>query len=78
MHTYFFDIKDGGTVRDRLGISFKFDSEAIEHSILLAKEMRVKGIKEVDLRISVINESGTVVHVEMVSPNAAILPHDHR
>jgi len=75
VHTYFFDTKDGVTVRDRVGLSFKLDSEAIEHSISLAKEMRLRGpIKESDLRISVINESGSVVHIEMVSPNAADLP----
>lgn len=75
MHTYFFDIKDGVTVRDRLGISFKLDSEAIEHSIFLAKEMRAKStIIEIDLRISVINDSGREVHVELVAPNAAGIP----
>jgi hypothetical protein len=75
VHKYFFDTKDGVTVRDRVGISFKFDSEAIEHSIGLAKEMRLRGpIKEADLRISVVSEAGTIIHVEMVSPNPADLP----
>ena len=49
VHTYFFDTKDGVTVRDRFGISFNLDSEAIEHSIKLAEGMRLKGpIKEAD------------------------------
>ncbi|CAN5385651.1 hypothetical protein BH10PSE11_BH10PSE11_30870 [soil metagenome] len=75
MQKYFFDTKDGVTVRDRFGMIFKFDSEAIEHSILLAKKMRLKGtIEESDLRISVVNELGDIVHVEMVGPNAAHLP----
>lgn len=69
--TYFFDTKDGVTVRDRLGVSFNLDSEAIEHSKMLAGEMRLKGpIKEADLRICVVNESGHEVHVELVSPEA--------
>ncbi|MBV5268892.1 MAG: hypothetical protein JZU55_01930 [Afipia sp.] len=71
MPTYFFDTKDGVTVRDRLGVSFNLDSEAIEHSKMLAGEMRLKGpIKEADLRICVVNESGHEVHVELVSPEA--------
>jgi len=75
VHTYFFDTKDGVTVRDRSGISFNLDSEAIEHSIMLAGDMRLKGpIKEADLRICVINDSGREIHVELVSPNAAHLP----
>ncbi len=75
MHTYFFDTKDGVTVRDSSGVSFKLDSEAIEHSKMLADAMRRKGpIKEADLRICVVNESGHEIHVELVSPNAADLP----
>jgi len=62
-------------VRDRFGVSFNLDSEAIEHCIMLAREMRLKGpIKEADLRICVVNESGHEVHVELVSPNTADLP----
>lgn len=75
MHSYFFDIKDGVTVRDRIGTSFKLDSEAIRHSISLAKKMQMtETITEVDLRISVINESGREIHVELVAPNAAGVP----
>jgi hypothetical protein len=38
---------------------------------MLAGEMRLKGpIKEADLRICVVNESGHEVHVELVSPEA--------
>lgn len=67
MQTYFFDTKDGVTVRDRFGLRFKLDSEAIEHSIMLAKGMRVKDpLTEDDLRICVIDDSGHEVHVEWV------------
>ncbi len=75
MPTYYFDTKDGVTARDSVGLTFRFDSEAIEHSIALAKEMRRQGtITESDLRISVVNESGREVHVELVPPNAAGVP----
>jgi hypothetical protein len=73
VRTYFFDTKDGVTVRDRLGVSFNLDSEAIEHSKMLASKIRLKGpIKEADLRICVVNESGREIHVELVSPKAAL------
>ena len=75
MPTYFFDTKDGVTVRDSLGLPFKLDSEAIEHSKLLAAAIRLKGpVKEADLRICVVNESGHEIHVELVSSNAADSP----
>ncbi len=73
--TYFFDTKDGVTVRDSRGHSFKLDSQAIEHSKMLAADMRLKGpINEADLRICVVNEQGHEIHVELVSPNAAAFP----
>ncbi|MCF2522371.1 hypothetical protein [Bradyrhizobium sp. G127] len=73
--TYFFDTKDGVTVRDSVGVSFRLDSEAIEHSKMLAGEIRLKGpVNEADLRICVVSESGREVHVELVSPDAADVP----
>jgi hypothetical protein len=75
MDTFYFDVKDGVTVRDRVGLPFKLESEAIEHSKELAVGMRMKGpIKEADLRISVVNVLGHEIHVELVSENPAEHP----
>jgi hypothetical protein len=72
VQTYFFDIKDGVTVRDRSGVSFRLDSEAIEHSKMLAREMRQRGRdREANLRVCVTNESGSQIHEELVGPDLA-------
>jgi hypothetical protein len=72
---YFFDVKDGVTVRDHIGISFRLNSEAIQHSKTMAEAMRAKGpIKEADLRIAVVDDFGHEIHVEMVSENPADMP----
>lgn len=69
MQTYFFDIRDGVTVRDRFGVSLRLDSEAIEHSKMLAREMRQQGRgHEANLRVCVTNESGSQIHEELVGP----------
>lgn len=75
MPTYFFDTKDGVTVRDSVGVSFNLDSEAIAHSKMLASELRLKGpIKVPDLRICVVTESGREVHQEPVSQDVVDFP----
>ena len=38
--TFYFDMKDGVTVRDRIGMQLMFDAEAITHSKELAERFR--------------------------------------
>jgi hypothetical protein len=40
MRIFFFDMKDGVPMRDRIGIDFKNDLEAIEHCKELAQQFR--------------------------------------
>ena len=40
MQTFFFDMKDGVPLRDRIGIEFNTNLEAIEHSHALAQHFR--------------------------------------
>ena len=56
MQTFYFDTRDGVPVRDRVGKQFRLDSEAIEHSKLLAARFRDEGRDEPDLAIVVLNE----------------------
>lgn len=70
--TFYFDIKDGVTVRDRIGMQFDLNSEAIEHSRQMANRFRHEHKHdESDLAISVINESGEEIHREFLRPIAA-------
>lgn len=68
--TYFFDLKDGVAVRDRLGLEFITSDAAIAHS----KEIAMK-LSEADppgdpnLHVSVINEAGAEIHREPVYPD---------
>jgi hypothetical protein len=55
-------MRDGAPVRDRVGKQFRLDSEAIEHSKLLATRVRNEGRDEPDLAIVVLNESGREIH----------------
>jgi hypothetical protein len=65
--TFYFDMKDGVTIRDRIGIQFSLNSEAIEHSRILAERFRHDRIRdEPDLAISVVDESGREIHRELV------------
>ena len=40
MQKFFFDMKDGVPMRDRVGIEFKGNLEAIEHCKVLAQHFR--------------------------------------
>ncbi|UZE47147.1 hypothetical protein ONR75_19385 [Rhodopseudomonas sp. P2A-2r] len=68
--TYFFDLKDGVAVRDRLGLEFITSDAAIAHS----REIALK-LSEADppgdpnLHVSVINEVGAEIHREPVYPD---------
>jgi Domain of unknown function (DUF6894) len=67
MQTFFFDMKDGVPMRDRVGIGFDSNVEAIAHSRVLAKHFRDDSLRDdQDLEISVVNASGREIHREFV------------
>jgi hypothetical protein len=67
MQTFFFDMKDGVPMRDRVGIAFDSNVEAIAHSRVLAKHFRDDSLRDdEDLEISVVNASGREIHREFV------------
>jgi Domain of unknown function (DUF6894) len=64
MQTFFFNMKDGVPMRDRVGIDFKNDLEAIEHCKELAQHFRDGSLlDDQDLEISVVNSE---IHREFV------------
>ena len=61
MPTYYFDIKDGVPVRDRLGLELVSDGAAIAHSKSLADKLRrEKPTGHPELQIVVIDESRSI------------------
>ena len=68
MRTYYFDVKDGVTVRDRRGLEFPTAGGAIEHSKELGRRLRgdPRLPNDSTLSICVIDESGTEIHQEKV------------
>ena len=67
MQTFFFDMKDGVPMRDRIGITFKGDAEAIIHCKELAQHFRDGSLRnDQDLEISVVNSVGREIHREFV------------
>jgi hypothetical protein len=69
LQTFYFDMKDGVPVRDRIGKCFALNAEAIDHSKRLAARFRHERIHdEPDLCISVLDESGREIHRELVHP----------
>ena len=75
MQTFFFDMKDGVPLRDRVGIDFDSNVEAIAHSRALARHFRDESLRaDEDLEISVVNAVGREIHREFVhrEPAAAI------
>jgi hypothetical protein len=67
MQTFFFDMKDGVPLRDRIGIEFNTNLEAIEHSQTLAQHFRDDSLTDdQDLEISVVNALGREIHREFV------------
>jgi hypothetical protein len=76
MQTFFFDMKDGVPLRDRIGIAFDSNVEAIAHSRVLARHFRDDSLRDdEDLEISVVNASGREIHREFVhrEPAAAAI-----
>jgi hypothetical protein len=67
MQKFFFDMKDGVPLRDRIGIDFKTNAEAIDHCKELAQHFRDDSLRDdEDLEISVVNASGREIHREYV------------
>jgi Domain of unknown function (DUF6894) len=67
MQTFFFDMKDGVPMRDRVGIEFNTNLEAIEHSQMLARHFRDGSLTDdQELEISVVNALGREIHREFV------------
>lgn len=67
MQKFFFDIKDGVANRDRLGIEFKTNAEAITHCKEMAKDFRDNSLRDdQDLEILVINEVGREIYRQFV------------
>jgi hypothetical protein len=67
MQTFFFDMKDGVPLRDRVGIDFDSNVEAIAHSRALARHFRDESLRaDEDLEISVVNAVGREIHREFV------------
>jgi len=70
MQKFFFDMKDGVPFRDRVGIAFKGNLEAIEHCKELAQHLRDGSLTDdQDLEISVVNALGREIHREFVHRN---------
>ena len=67
MQKYFFDMKDGVPMRDRVGIEFKTDAEAINHCKELAKHFRDESLRDDrKLEIAVVNSIGREIYREAV------------
>jgi hypothetical protein len=72
MRTYYFDMKDGVPTRDRKGIEFATAAAAIEHSKELARRLGNESrLRDPDLSVVVVDESGAEIHREPVHPAAA-------
>jgi hypothetical protein len=67
MQKFFFDMKDGVPMRDRVGIDFNTNAEAIEHCKELAQRFRDESLRDdQDLEIAVVNSGGREIHREFV------------
>jgi hypothetical protein len=67
MAMFFFDMKDGVPMRDRVGVEFDTNMEAIEHSKQLAQHFRDESLRDdKELEISVVSASGREIHREFV------------
>jgi hypothetical protein len=67
MHKFFFDMKDGVPMRDRIGLEFKTNADAIAHCGIIAQHFFDGSLTDDrDLEISVVNELGREIHREFV------------
>jgi uncharacterized protein DUF6894 len=67
MQKFFFDMKDGVPMRDRIGLEFETNADAIAHCGALAKHFFDESlVDDQDLEISVVNALGREIHREFV------------
>jgi hypothetical protein len=67
MQTFFFDMKDGVPMRDRVGVEFETDAEAITHCKELARQFRQGSLRDdKELEIAVVNSVGREIFHEFV------------
>ncbi len=67
MAKYYFDMKDGVPVRDKVGVELSDRSAAVQFSKDLAAKQRMQSpAGRGDLFIAVIDESGREVHRELI------------
>ena len=67
MQKFFFDMKDGVPMRDRVGIDFNGNLEAIKHCKELAQHFRDDSLRDdKDLEITVVNALGREIYREIV------------
>jgi len=67
MQKFFFDMKDGVPMRDRVGIEFNTDADAIKHCKAIALDFRNHSLRDdQDLEILVVNELGREIYREFV------------
>ena len=67
MQKFFFDMKDGVPMRDRIGIGFNTNAEAISHCGVIAQAFRDNSLRDdQNLEISVVNDLGRENHREFV------------
>jgi hypothetical protein len=65
MQKFFFDMKDGVPNRDRVGIEFNTNAEAIKHCKEIAQDFRDNSLRDdQDLEILVVNDGGREIHRE--------------
>jgi hypothetical protein len=67
MQKFFFDMKDGVPLRDRVGVEFETKAEAVAHCKKIVGHFRDESLRDdQDLEISVVNELGREIHREFV------------
>lgn len=67
MQIYFFDLKDGIPLRDRVGVEFNTNADAIAHCEVLAQHFRDESLRnDQDMEISVVNALGREIHRQFV------------
>jgi hypothetical protein len=67
MQKFFFDMKDGVPMRDRIGLEFETNADAIAHCGALAQHFFDESLTDdKNLEISVVNALGREIHREFV------------
>ena len=67
MQKFFFDMMDGVPFRDRVGIEFETNADAIAHcSVIVEHFYRESLTDDHELEISVVNASGREIHRQYV------------